>query len=233
MMNVVITGGSKGLGKAIAEKFAAAGNHVLLCARDEKKLEETREFLQTNFPLSKIQTKKANLSNQEEINHFAEWCLSFGPPSILINNAGSFIPGNLKDEAPGTMETMMGVNFYSAYYLTRQLLPAMIAAGNGHIFNMCSVASLKAYPGGGSYSVSKYALLGFTHNLREELKSQRIKVTAIIPGAAYTDSWKSSGLPESRFMQDSDIANMAFAASQLSPGACVEEIILRPQLGDI
>ena len=131
------------------------------------------------------------------------------------------------------MEEMMQVNFFSAYHLTRKLLPAMIAAGSGHIFNICSVASLKAYKGGGSYSVSKFALLGFTHNLREELKTKNIKVTAVIPGAAYTDSWKQSGLDEKRFMQDKDIAEMVFAASRLSPSACVEEIVMRPQLGDI
>lgn len=232
-MNVVITGGSKGLGKAMAEKFAAAGNDLFLCARNESILKDTQVSIQFSFPNSKIHIKKTDLSNTYELNEFAAWCLSFGSPGILINNAGNFLQGNVYDEPDGYMEEMMQVNFFSAYHLTRKLLPAMISAGTGHIFNMCSVASLKAYNGGGSYSVSKYALLGFTHNLREELKSKNIKVTAIIPGAAYTDSWKQSGLDENRFMQDKDISEMVFSASQLSPAACVEEIILRPQLGDI
>ncbi|MEO8116127.1 MAG: SDR family oxidoreductase [Bacteroidota bacterium] len=232
-MNVVITGGSKGLGKAMAEKFAAAGNDLFLCARNESTLKETQVSLQSSFTNSKIHIKKTDLSNTNELNDFANWCLSFGSPGILINNAGNFLQGNVFDEPDGYMEEMMQVNFFSAYHLTRKLLPAMISAGSGHIFNTCSVASIKAYKGGGSYSVSKYALLGFTHNLREELKTKNIKVTAIIPGATYTDSWKQSGLDESRFMQDKDIAEMVFSASQLSPAACVEEIILRPQLGDI
>jgi short-subunit dehydrogenase len=109
----------------------------------------------------------------------------------------------------------------------------MKAAKAGHIFNLCSVASLAAYPGGGAYSISKFALLGFSKNLRNELKEHGIKVTAVIPGAAYTDSWKSSGISEERFMQAADIAKMVYAASQLSPQAAVEEIVMRPQLGDL
>lgn len=232
-MNVIITGGSKGLGKAMAEKFAAAGKDLFLCARNENLLKETQLHLQSLFPGINIQIKKTDLSISGELTEFADWCLSFGHPGILINNAGSFLQGNVFDEPEGYMEEMMQVNFFSAYHLTRKLLPAMIAAGSGHIFNICSVASLKAYKGGGSYSVSKFALLGFTHNLREELKTKNIKVTAVIPGAAYTDSWKQSGLDEKRFMQDKDIAEMVFAASRLSPSACVEEILMRPQLGDI
>jgi short-subunit dehydrogenase len=109
----------------------------------------------------------------------------------------------------------------------------MKVAKSGHIFTVCSIASLAAYPGGGAYSISKYALLGFTKNLRQELKEHGIKVTAIIPGAVYTDSWKGSGVPEERIMEAEDIARMVFAATQLSPQATVEEILVRPQLGDL
>ena len=98
---------------------------------------------------------------------------------------------------------------------------------------MSSIAGLKAYPNGGSYSISKFAMRGFSINLRDELKPYNIKVTTVFPGAAYTDSWSSSGIERKRFMEASDIAKMVYAASQLSPTACVEEIILRPQLGDI
>ena len=99
--------------------------------------------------------------------------------------------------------------------------------------NICSVASLKAYPNGGAYSISKFALAGFTKNLREEMKDKGIKVTAIYPGAAYTDSWAKSGIERSRFMEADDVAATIFGLTQLSPKAVVEEIIMRPQLGDI
>ena len=109
----------------------------------------------------------------------------------------------------------------------------MRATKTGHIFTTCSIASLDAYPGGGAYSFSKHALLGFTKNLRQELMAEGIKVTAIIPGAVYTDSWKGSGVPEERIMEADDIAKTVFAATQLSPQAVVDEIIIRPQLGDL
>ena len=152
---------------------------------------------------------------------------------MLINNAGSFIQGSVHNEPDGALEEMMQTNLYSAYHLTRMLLPSMMHRKSGHIFNICSIASLQAYPNGGAYSISKWALDGFSKNLREEMKPFNIKVTAVFPGATYTDSWKSSGIDSKRFMEANDVASIVYAASQLSPLACVEDIILRPQLGDI
>ena len=127
----------------------------------------------------------------------------------------------------------MDLNFYSAYHLTRMLLPKMMERKSGHIFNMCSIASLRAYRGGGSYGVSKYAMLGFTKNIRLELTNFGIKVTAVFPGAVLTDSWGDFDNSENRIMVVDDIVDMIFAASQLSPQAVVEDIVIRPQLGDL
>jgi len=154
-------------------------------------------------------------------------------PDILVNNAGSFTGANVHDEKEGALEEMIETNLYSAYHLSRIIVPEMMRKKSGHIFNMSSIAGLKAYPGGGSYSISKYALHGFSVNLREELKPHNIKVTTVFPGAAYTDSWAATGIDKKRFMEAEDIAKIVFAASQLSPQACVEDIVLRPQLGDI
>ncbi len=128
---------------------------------------------------------------------------------------------------------MIAVNLYSAYHLTRALLPGMMARRKGHIFNICSIASLQAYPNGGAYSISKFALAGFSRNLREEMKPHGIKVTAVYPGAVYTDSWAGSGVDPQRIMEAGDIAEMVYAAAGLSPQATVEDILLRPQLGDL
>lgn len=233
-MNAVITGASRGIGKAIAQIFALHGYDLFLCSKNESNLLETIEELKTRFPNVNIDGKAMDVSKKDEAVLFAEWVLSnTSSIDVLVNNAGSFIQGNVSDEAEGTLEQMMNVNVYSAYHITRSLLPKMKANKNGHIFNLCSIASLAAYPGGGSYSISKFALLGFSKNLRNELKEYGIKVTAVIPGAVYTDSWKSSGLPKERFMEADDVAKMVFAVSQLSPQAVVEEIVMRPQLGDI
>jgi len=233
-MNIIITGASKGIGKAIAEVFAGAGNTLFICARNEKILLETANELRSNYPQSIIHERVADLSIKEQVIDFGYWILDAGfEPDILVNNAGQFIPGSIHNEEDGVLERLMEVNVYSAYYLTRTLLPKMMVKKNGHIFNICSIASIQAYGNGGSYSISKYALLGFSKNLREELKPFNIKVTSVMPGAAYTDSWSGSGVNPERMMQANDVAEMVYAASLLSPQACVEEIVLRPQPGDL
>lgn len=231
--NIIITGASKGLGKAIAEKFAEAGHTLFVCSRSEVDLYKMMEQLLTEYPQCTIKAKAADLSIKEEVTAFANWCLSYGTPAIVVNNAGLFLPGSVYNEAEGTLQRMIEVNLYSAYHLTRLLLPKMMEAKSGHIFNMCSIASLHAYNNGGAYSISKYALAGFSKNLREEMKPYNIKVTGVYPGAAYTGSWNGSGVDPKRIMEAEDVAVMLYAASQLSPQACVEDIILRPQLGDL
>ncbi len=232
-MNVVITGASKGIGKAIAKKFAEKGYHLFLCARNLSLLEQTAIILREQFPGTNVKIKSADLSDKDQVIQFADWCLQYGTPSILINNAGVYIQGNVMDEAEGQLEKMMDTNLYSAYHLTRRLLPQMKKNGSGHIFNICSVASLHAYNGGGGYSITKFAMNGFSQNLRHELKAHNIKVTAVFPGAVLTDSWGNYDNSNNRIMEADDIASMVIAASNLSAQAVVEEITLRPQLGDL
>jgi short-subunit dehydrogenase len=232
-MNVIITGASRGLGKAISEIFAENGHHLYLTAMNEVRLYKALEELMNKYPSITIKAKPFDLSKKEQAQAFGEWCLLNGNPDVLVNNAGSFAGANVHDEDEGALEEMIATNLYSAYHLTRVIVPAMKQKKSGHIFNMSSIAGLKAYPGGGSYSISKFALHGFSVNLREELKSFNVKVTTVFPGAAYTDSWAATGMDKKRFMEAEDVARMIYAASQLSPGACVEDIILRPQLGDI
>jgi short-subunit dehydrogenase len=232
-MNVIITGASKGIGKAIAAAFAAEGATLFLCARNEVTLYNTVAELQTRFPNSIIKAKAFNLSVKEEAQKFGQWVLNVGTPDILVNNAGQFLPGNISTEEDGILEQTIHTNLYSAYHLTRTVISKMIEAKRGHVFNICSIASLQAYKNGGSYSISKFALMGFSKNLREELKPHHIKVTAVYPGAVMTDSWAGFDNSAGRIMEANDIATMIVAASKLSPQAVVEDIILRPQLGDL
>ena len=232
-MNIIITGASKGLGKAFAKIFAMNENNLFLCARNIDELNATATEIKIVAPQANIYTMQVDLSIKTEVIEFANWCLSFGTPHILINNAGNFLSGSIYNEDENVLEKMIETNLYSAYYLTRKLLPSMILSKAGHIFNICSIASLQAYHNGGSYSISKFAMLGFSKNLREEIKPFNIKVTSVLPGAVYTNSWSESGVDENRIMKDIDVAQMVFAASKLSAQACVEEIVMRPQLGDL
>ncbi len=239
MMNVVITGASRGIGKAIAEVFAANGHALYLCSKNEAALYKTMEELLIKYPGVKVKAKARDLSKKEEVESFGHWLLDNGISiDVLVNNAGNFLPGSIHNEEDGLLEDMIAVNLYSAYHLTRKLLPVMMkqnlsTGSRGHIFNMCSIASLSAYKSGGSYSISKFALNGFSQNLREELKPCHIKVTSVFPGAVLTDSWDGFDNSKNRIMEASDIAKMIYAASQLSAQACVEEILIRPQLGDL
>lgn len=233
-MNCIITGASRGLGRAIAEGFAGMGYHLVLTSRDAGALDTATREMGDKYPAVTIRSKAADLSDKEQVQELANWVLQAGVPvDVVVNNAGRFIYGNLFEEADGVLEQLMAVNLYSAYYLTRALLPAMMARKAGHIFNICSIASLKAYHHGGAYGITKYALAGFSANLREEMKAHGIKVTAVYPGAAYTDSWAGTGVDPHRIMEAADIARMVVAATGLSPQATVEEIVLRPQLGDL
>ena len=233
-MNVVITGASRGIGKAIAEIFASQGHHLFLCSRNEVGLYKTVEELITKYPNSRIKGKARDLAKKEEAENFGQWILDNGITiDVLVNNAGNFEPDSVNNEPEGLLEEMMEVNLYSAYHLTRKLIAAMMKQKSGHIFNMCSIASLAAYTNGGAYSISKYALHGFSKNLREEMKPYGIKVTSVFPGAVLTDSWGDFDNSNQRIMEANDIAKMIFTAAQLSPAACVEDIIVRPQLGDL
>lgn len=230
-MNIVITGASKGMGKAMALRFALAKNNIFICARHHGELEQTAREIEEAAPGSTVKFLVADLGRRTDIDRFAAWLPA--TPDILINNAGQFLPGSIYNEPEGTLESMMEVNVYSAYHLTRALLPAMMERRSGHIFNMCSIASLHAYHNGGSYSISKYALRGFSKNLREEMKPYGIKVTAVYPGAVYTASWEGSGADEQMMMTSEDIAALVFSAASLSPQACVEDIMIRPLPGDL
>jgi len=232
-MKVVITGASQGLGKCMAEHFAKDGHDLFLCSRNMDKLQAWQAKLMADHKVQ-ITSFNFDLSIEEEVKKFAAQVLAATDHiDILINNAGTYEPGSTYNEPEGQLAKVMDLNLFSAYHLTRALLPGMMERKKGHIFNMCSIAALKAYDNGGAYSISKWALTGFTKNLREEMKPHNIKVSMIHPGATYTPSWEQLGLPPTRFMKPEDVAQIVLTSCKLSDQACVEEIIMRPQLGDI
>jgi short-subunit dehydrogenase len=231
---IVVTGGTKGIGRAIIEKFCASGFDVATCSRNEHELEALKVHLQKSNPASTVFIHQADVSLKKQVQEFCGFVTNLGRPiDVLVNNAGYFLPGKIVTEPEDTLESMINANLYSAYYTTRAIAPKMIEQKSGHIFNMCSIASIKAYANGGSYAISKFALLGFSKCLREELKHDGIRVTAVMPGATKTASWEGVDLPEERFMKTEDIADTIYAAYTLSERSVVEEIIIRPQLGDI
>ncbi len=230
---IVVTGGTKGIGRAILALFAAQGYSLATCSRNEEDL----GLLKTSFEEKyhcKVHANVADLSKKEECQSFIEFIRLIGKPvEILVNNTGRFIPGEILKEPEGTLEDMLNTNLLSAYYLTRGIVPFMKKAFKPHIFNMCSTASITAYKNGGSYCISKFALYGMSKVLREELKEEGVRVTSVLPGATFTASWEGVEIPEERFMQSEDVAEMIFSTYQLSPRSVVEDLLIRPQLGDL
>jgi len=233
-MNAIITGATKGIGRAIANLYASKGINLALCARSQEDLDQLRKEYQEDYPTVQVLTSVCDVSNRKQLEDFASYVKEkWDTIDILINNAGVFYPGLLLEEKDDALASMIETNLYSAYHLTRAIVPRMITKKKGLIVNMCSIASKIAYPNGGSYSISKFALLGFSKVLREELKESGIKVTSILPGATWSHSWEGIDLPRERLMEAKDIAEICYTLINLSPSAVLEEIILRPQLGDL
>ena len=225
---IFVSGASKGIGLAIALRFASQGFNVAISARNHDSM--TR--IQQSHP--NIQTVRADMANKAEVENVARWLNeSFGPLDVLVNNVGRFIPGQIHTESDELFEELMMTNLYSNYYLTKRVLPSMMARQSGTIFNICSIASLIAYPNSGAYSISKHALHGLSKVLREEMKPYGIRVVSVLPGATLTASWEGVNLPSERFMPAEDIAQVVWDAWSLSPRTVIEEILLRPMLGDI
>ena len=231
---IVVTGGTKGIGRAIIEKFSSGDFDFATCSRNNDELEGLKLTIEKSFPGKKVHVLKADMADKDQVKIFCDFVKETGQSvEVLVNNSGYFIPGEIVNEPEGTLEQMIHAHVYSAYYTTRGLAAQMIANRRGHIFNMCSIASIKAYPNGGSYAIAKSALLGFSRCLREELKEYGIRVTAVMPGATKTASWDGVDIPDDRFMKAEDVADTVFALYALSHRSVVEEIIMRPQLGDI
>ncbi len=231
---LIVTGGTKGIGRALVEKFASAGFEIITCARNSKELEQLKADIKSAYPTIVLHTFKADLSKKEETMAFASFIKEQNKsPEVLINNTGLYVPGQIHKEEDGVLEQMVNTNLYSAYHLSRALVGEMVKKKHGYIFNICSTASITPYINGGSYCISKYALYGMTKVLREELKEYNIKVTAVLPGATKTSSWDGVDLPNERFIKPQDVAESIFNVYSLSKNTVVEEILIRPQLGDI
>ncbi len=230
---IVVTGGTKGIGRAVIERFAAAGKEIITCARKKDELNALKKDIEKRFNTT-VHVCVADFSKRKDVDKFADFVKSKTDfVEVLVNNVGFFEPGQIQNEAEGVLEKTLETNVLSAYHLTRAFLPTMIEKKDGYIFVLCSTASIMAYTNGGSYCISKFALYGMTKVLRAELKEHNIRVTAVLPGATRTASWDGVDMPDERFMKSEDVAEMMYAAFSVSKRAVIEEILLRPQLGDI
>ncbi|MBP7511411.1 MAG: SDR family oxidoreductase [Bacteroidia bacterium] len=231
---ILVSGCTKGIGLSVVWQFAQQGFNVAGCARNEQDLKDLFTQLSMKFPKQQFFMEVCDVSKTELLKVFAADVLNeFKQIDVLFNNAGVFMPGSILEEDEGAFEKQYLTNVSSAYYLCRIIGGHMVKRGFGHIFNVCSTASITSYTNGGSYAISKYAMFGLNQSLREELKTKKVKVTALLPGATLTNSWNGTNLPPERFIPATDIAKLVWNTYDLSPQTNVEEILVRPIEGDI
>lgn len=227
----LVTGASRGIGKAVALKLASEGLDLIISARNKENLAKAKEEIKA-ISKGKVWSFLADLSKPSDCQNLVKDVLALNVPiDVLVNNAGVFAQGLILEEKG--LENLMQINLFSVHTITQGLFSAIKKSPQAHIFNMCSIASIEAYPNSGAYTTTKFALLGYTKSLRVELAPQNIRVTAILPGATLTDSWNGVDIPENRFVKSEDIADTLWAAYQLSDTANLEEVVVRPTPGDI
>ncbi|WP_442588692.1 SDR family oxidoreductase [Pedobacter sp. AW31-3R] len=226
-MNAIVTGATKGIGKAIAVKLAEAGYNLAICARNEQDL----AAMAAELEYTKVQVfyRATDCSDKEQVYRFCEESRrEMDHVDVLVNNAGTFLPGALLDEEDERFELQQQLNLNAVYYMSKYFGKMMRKQQYGHIFTLCSVASKEYIENAGSYAVTKSALLSLNTVLRKELSIFNVKVTAILPGPTLTASWEGTAIPAERFVQPEDIASTLVTVLNLSSGANVEEIIIRP-----
>lgn len=233
-MNAVITGATKGMGKAIAVKLASAGYNLAICSRDQAEIDSLCQELMFENPSISVVGLNTNCADPIQVEAFADFVEQhFQRVDVLINNVGIFTPGSVLDEEDSNLITQFQINFHTAYALCKRFGKQMRQNKAGYIINICSIAALQPVAEAGSYTVTKIALLGLTKVLRLELMKHNVKVTAILPGSTLTGSWEGTSIAEERFISAEDVSNAVMYCLATSVGANPEEIIISPLSGQV
>lgn len=231
---ILITGASQGIGAAIAKTFAQElrGVRLALVARNVKNLQAVARVCAKSGATAEI--FGCDVANAASVELMATAVRQrLGVPDVLINNAGAFTMAPFVETTLAQFDDMLAVNLRSAFLVTQAFLPAMLKRRSGDIFFMSSIAGLGAYPQAAAYCAAKFGVTGLAQVLRAETKDKGIRVCCVHPGATWSPSWAKSGVRPERIMPAEDVARAILAAHRLGRRTVVEEIILRPQLGDV
>lgn len=214
----IITGAGKGIGLAIATSLAKEGVNLGLIARTKADLEVLRDSLTEAYGV-KVSIATADVSIKNEVDQAVEILKEqLGSIDILVNNAGIAEFGTLLEMDPEVWERMIQVNLMGTYYVTRAVLPAMVEQNSGNIINIASTAGEKGFATGSAYCASKFAMLGLTESVLQEVRKFNIRVVALTPSTVNTELAKNAGLKvgdEEHMMQPEDVAELAIATLKL------------------
>ena len=229
-----ITGASRGIGYAIARSIAPICSSLLIAAKTKENVTSAAERLQKETGCI-VHSMWGDLAEGRSFADAAKQLVTntTARVDLLVLNAGYYVEGALADIADTDFERNMLVNCHSSHYVVSALLPFLKKSQVGRIVLVGSTAAYEAYPLVPTYGIAKWGLRGYAINLRKELMAQNIGVTFISPGGTLTDMWAGVDLPKGRLLEPDDIGKLVAAIMTLSPQAVVEELIVRPMLGDI
>jgi 3-oxoacyl-[acyl-carrier protein] reductase len=228
----VITGASKGIGKAIAFAFAAAGAKVVLAARTRETLEQVAASLRENG--AEALAVPTDVTNTDAVKRLIQRTLdTYQHVDILVNNAGVGHFGPVVDFDPDNWDTVLNSNLKAIYLCAKYALPSMLARGGGQIINVLSIAAKVAFEASGAYCAAKAGALALTKVLASEVRQQNIRVTAVLPGSVHTPFW--DGVPQhpdfEQMLTPEHVADTIISVCQQPPGMVTEEIVVMPPLG--
>jgi short-subunit dehydrogenase len=229
---VLITGASQGIGAAIARMFAGARvGPLALVARNACNLERVAASCRKTGV--RVEAFPCDVGDADQVATMAAAVLKkFKRVDVVINNAGQYLGKSFLDYTVEEFDNQLAANLRSVFLVSKAFVPGMVSRGRGDVFNMGSIASFVGLEGGSGYCASKFGVLGLSRVMREELKGKGVRVTCVMPGATWSPSWGKSESPVSRFMPDTDIARAFLEVYRMTRRTVVEEIVLRPQLGD-
>ena len=224
----VITGGGKGLGKAMALAFAKEGIDVAITGRNEKNLQETVAEIKALGVNATYAT--FDVGNHSEVKAGIESIMKeFGSLDILVNNAGIAAFGTFLEMSPENWQDMIQTNVMGMYYVTREVLPHLIKNNQGDIFNVSSTAGINGNAGTSAYSASKFAVIGLSESLMKEVRKNNIRVCTLTPSTIASqmtlDLGITDGNPE-KVLQPEDFAELIVSALQLPRRAMLKSASL-------
>jgi len=225
----MITGGSRGIGQAIARKLAQLGAAVAICARDPKALEKTAGELKKLSP--RILAVPADVTKADQISAVVKLIEEkLGPITVLINNAGIGNPGfgPVQDRSESDWDTVLDTNLKSVFLVSRAVAPFMIQRRRGDIINISSLAGKNTFAGGGLYCASKWGLQGLTGCMAEDLRAYGIRVSVICPGSVATDFSGRGPKDATKVLTAEDVAHAVAMVALQGPQSFISEVHLRP-----
>lgn len=222
----LISGASRGIGRAIAGRLAGRGYRVFLLGRDRAAL----DALAATCPPASAAALAGDLRDDGFIDTAIEQASAFlGTLDVLVNNAGTAVHGAVQDAEMAAWRDLLEVNFMATANLTRQVLPGMIERGRGTVINISSISARHVNAGSAIYAATKHALNGFGGCLFEDVRESGIKVSTIMPGFVATDMTAPLGKDSERMIRPDDIADAVMYVLSASATCCPTEIVIRPQ----